>query len=568
MSRIRIVPVAVAVLALGWVTRSAACPFCSVESLTLTEEMDSANAVVVARLVKEALPPDTKPDGLGGFGVADPETGKATFEIVEILKGKESLVGIKEVKAIFYEAPSRDKLYLIRGVGEPPEWTIPFALSDTAVGYVKQLPTLPKEGPERIKFFLKYLEHEDSLLAQDSYDEFARAPYEDVKAIKEQMDREQLLAWIESPHVSPSRRRLFLTLLGVCGQPEDLARLEQMILSDAKVLAPAAEAISSVSVGSSGPIATMLLPEMVRAEERRRKLGLDALIGCYVVLGGPERMDVVDRRFLQGTQEEISHTYTVLMALRILTDGMEVLPPERAAASARLLLDNRDFADQVIPDLARWGDWSVVDRLADMFRKAEKQSYVREPVVTYMDIAAEQPGDIGEKARVAIAEFETMDPDSVERARSLAAFGMLARARGDDPSEAPPSATRETAEAAEAAAADTGESATAGDLVAEETPVSEIPDPAAGLPTTYNETEAAEVATVDAEATSEPEVVEVQPAANGEAEPSSEPVQVSVSKPAVEPLAEPSRGWIIGLPLLGGVLFMGLFWIILRAGPG
>ena len=43
----------------------------------------------------------------------------------------------------------------------------------------------------------------------------------------------------------------------------------------------------------------------------------------------------------------------------------------------RLLLDNPDFADQVIPDLARWEDWSVMDRLVEMFKAGDEKSYVR-----------------------------------------------------------------------------------------------------------------------------------------------------------------------------------------------
>ena len=36
-----------------------------------------------------------------------------------------------------------------------------------------------QSGADRLAFFQEYLEHEDPLLAQDAYDEFARAPYAD-----------------------------------------------------------------------------------------------------------------------------------------------------------------------------------------------------------------------------------------------------------------------------------------------------------------------------------------------------------------------------------------------------
>ena len=36
------------------------------------------------------------------------------------------------------------------------------------------------------------------------------------------VNRPQLIAWIEDGSVGPSSRRLYLTLLGVCGKPEDV----------------------------------------------------------------------------------------------------------------------------------------------------------------------------------------------------------------------------------------------------------------------------------------------------------------------------------------------------------
>ena len=38
-------------------------------------------------------------------------------------------------------------------------------------------------------FFLDYLEDQDEMLARDAYDEFAKSPYDDVKALKSDIDR-------------------------------------------------------------------------------------------------------------------------------------------------------------------------------------------------------------------------------------------------------------------------------------------------------------------------------------------------------------------------------------------
>ena len=85
-----------------------------------------------------------------------------------------------------------------------------------------------------------------------------------------------------------------------------------------------------------------------------------------------------------------------IMALRFHGEEGDAVPKERLLASMRLLLDNPEFADQVIPDLARWEDWSVLDRLIEMYKQGDEKSYIRQPVVTYLTVASEQPGEVGE----------------------------------------------------------------------------------------------------------------------------------------------------------------------------
>ena len=89
---------------------------------------------------------------------------------------------------------------------------------------MRKLLDLPEEGPDRLAFYQDYLEHEDPLLAQDSYDEFARAPYDTVIGLKDRMQHDKLVEWIHDVELAPSRRRLYLTMLGVCGNESDLLR--------------------------------------------------------------------------------------------------------------------------------------------------------------------------------------------------------------------------------------------------------------------------------------------------------------------------------------------------------
>lgn len=85
-------------------------------------------------------------------------------------------------------------------------------------------------------------------------------------------------------------------------------------------------------------------------------------------------------------------------------------------ASLRLLLEEPKLADLVIADLARWQDWSAIDRLVELFEQAEADNiFVREPIVNYLR-ACPLP-----QAADAIAKLEKIDPEAVRRA-TLAAF--------------------------------------------------------------------------------------------------------------------------------------------------
>lgn len=572
--------------------RVAACPFCAAETQTLTEELADCEVAIFAKLL-EAAPgaaPTNEasakeaPDGLDG-GVAesqnyDPNTGRARFAVIEALKGAELVEGTREVEAIFFGDPTSDTLYLIRGIGDPYEWTIPFEVSEKAAQYIRDLKALPESGPKRTAYFFDFLQDEDPLLAQDAYEEFARAPYSDLKANSEKLKVETLWQWINSPETSPSRRRLYFTMLGIAGGPQDVPQIERMLLSDVRVSMPAAEATAAVCVASGGPLAAGVFAEMVASKERHDKLGLDAMTACYLALRGPEGLEVIDGRYLADQQADYSHIYSVLMALRFLAEEPGPVPMDRVLKSARLLLDHPDFADQVVTDLARWEDWDSLDRLVELFIRSSRDSrlkYVREPVVNYLDVAAQQPGAVGDRARGAQQYLEAIDPESFVRARRLGAFGALAMARGGGTTatgetrgggESPPAppATFEGPDLPPAVSAEDG-----------------IVDPAieAGAPSFVNGEEAAagvEALRNDPAADPDPspslaEVGHLQGEKSGQDEETAEPINVEPTPEAPTQLgapvaapAAPNRFVLLATPIAAFVFFVGFFWIILRGG--
>ncbi len=523
---VRLAALFVLIVAIGKAPHADACPFCSAPMQTLNQEIASADAALIAQLIEPMTPAAVASST--GVGVADGTMASAKFRIVKVLRGEEKLDGAEEIEVVYFGEDPPEKKFLITGLAaitpEKIEWTTPVPLSERAVQYVEALPSLPEAGAERLLFFQEHLEDEDPLLAQDSYDEFARAPYEEIVALGPNMKRERLLQWINDPAVGPSGRRQYLTFLGICGKPEDVGMLEELMHYDYQLMKPGiAATIANTGVAGNG-IGMGLIDEMVHADDRRKKESLDSLIACYLKLKGPSGLELVNEKFLGNPTVEYKHLHSAIMALRFHGEETDVLPREKLLESMRLALDHKEFADQVIPDLTRWQDWDVMPRLVTMFKEAPKDDWIRQPVASYVLVAVEQPGEVGERAKVALAELTALDPETVERAESLSAFSFLARA-------ATPTAS------AEGAAAATGGT----------TPV----EGGAAMATV----EGATVEGVKGEG--------VTAATSGEKAAKAAAKPAGVALPAAA-LPVPSRVKIIGIPLLAALVLLAIFAVLLR----
>lgn len=524
---------------------AACCPFCSVTSQTLSEESRAADAVVLAKLVKEADAAGPTGDKLG---TASANSGTATFEIMEVIRGENFVKSGQPIDVVYFGPSDREQVFMITGIsGDKMDWITPLPLSAAGIDYVRKLPSIPASGADRLAFFQDYLEHPDPLLGQDAYDEFGRAPYNDLHDLKPRIYHDKLVKWILDPEVPPARRRLYFTMLGVCGSEADVPMLESLIVSNYATKQPFAEQLVRTGLSLGGPVGLPALAELAKLDERRKKLGLDALVACYLTLRGGDGLDLIDEQFLKKPGVEYTHIYSTVMALRFHGDEpTSKVPKQRLLASMRLLLDNPDFADQVPIDLSRWGDWSVLDRLVEMYKRADKNGYIRQPVVSYLTVASEEPGDVGARAKAALADLEKLDPEGVKQARSLAAFGSLARARAGNGVADTPATTDVTVSQGGAADPTGGFGASASDVAAEsDTPASKIPDP-----TEFSGEEEGKVEQKGEAAKPQAAVVSVG------------------SAPAEVPAARTHAEWplVVGLPLVAAAALMGVYWVILRFG--
>ena len=137
-------------------------------------------------------------------------------------------------------------------------------------------------------------------------------------------------------------------MLAICGKPEDSSLLESMIKSE--------------------------IPEA--------RAGLDALLAAYLTLKGEKGLELVKESILDNPHSPFADIYSAVMALRFHGTETNILPKESVVAAMHRLLERPELADLVIPDLARWNDWSQVAKVSELFEKAtDETNWVRVPVI-------------------------------------------------------------------------------------------------------------------------------------------------------------------------------------------
>jgi len=371
-STISTAAVALALVAVaGTVQAAVACPFCSAASQTFSEELATMDVAVIAKLVK-LPPPSSKPGD---------EIQKATFEVTNVIKGEGLAKAQDKIETLYFGDGTLGKSFLVMGISPPQTmWSTPLPLTDRGIKYLTEIVKLPKDGSERLVFFQQYLEDADEMLARDAYDEFARAPYAQLKAIKAQLHHDQVVGWIKSPDIPASRRRLYLVILGITGSEKDLPMIEEFMTSS----------------------------------DRKAKSGLDALIACYLTLKGEAGLPLVEKLFLANAKADYADTYAAIMAIRFHGSEGGIIDSKRLVKALHPMLERAELADLVIPDLAKWEDWSVTDKLFDLYKNANAQnSWVRVPVVNYLRVCPLP------KAKELLQECEKIDPAAVKRANTF-----------------------------------------------------------------------------------------------------------------------------------------------------
>jgi hypothetical protein len=358
------------------------CGLCT-ERQSLTQSRDQSDALLLVQFIS------SEPDY-----IAKDLIGRSTFEVVHAAWDVNGLPDAGEsITVNDHRNANPGDLFLVLGSLQPRvHWGAARQCTIDGFDYLRRAPPARAEPAVRLHYYLQFLEHPDPLIADDAAFEIFRADFRDLAALAPVMRPDLLRKWVVRPELTGDRLAAYGLLLGLCGGPEDADVLKQVIVS------PTTEF----------------------------RLGIDYVVAGYLLLAGAQGLDVLDEAKLRNADALFSETYAVMQALRFLRrEAPERIPNERLCASMRILLDRADYADLVIIDLTRWEDWSVTDRLMDLYDKpdfttpAMKRAIVRYYLHQRHVGLASPDADAAEYVRSAeqhLAEIRRVDPGTVQQA--------------------------------------------------------------------------------------------------------------------------------------------------------
>ena len=334
-----LVAIAMMLIASNW---AVCCPFCSAPSLTLSEQVAQADAVVLVKWI-------------GGEVAEISDAGSTEFEIVEVVQrpdeGKLAKGG--KISLIRYRAAKPGDQFILFGTKTDSaiEWGSPLEVSKSGYEYIRNTPKPGLRADEQLRYFIKYLETDDKMIADDAFGEFANASYADVAKLSAELPRDNLRKWLTSKDVAPGRTGLYGMMLGLCGHDEDAKVMEDKIFEQTDDF----------------------------------RLGIDGIMGGYLLQTGAKGLTLLEEKKFKDKKAPFSETYAAMSSVRFMWQyGNGRISADRLRESMRLLLDRPELADLVIADLSRMKDWSVQDKLMGMYDEETNIPSVKRAIVRYM----------------------------------------------------------------------------------------------------------------------------------------------------------------------------------------
>jgi hypothetical protein len=350
---------------------AAACPFCKPLGPTLCQSRAAASITALAE-------------------VEGPSAKRATkVKLHRVFDAQRSADQSSHLTIPLDLAATPGTLLLIFGMGErdaAPEalaWHA-VAVNEISYAYFARAPAVGAKGADRLKYFARFLEHPDSVVAEDAWLEFAHAPFEDVAVVADTLASPRMRKWLVNPGVPPYRKGFYGLALGLASEPaERRANAE-------------------------------LLRTLILEPQDDFRAGFDGILSGYLMIAGPRALELVDSRYLANPKSADGDVRHALAALRFYNEYGHEIAAERLNAAVRHLLVRPEFAEAAVTDLARGKDWDAVDQVARLYSEPQyAQSATRRAIVGFLLACPGAP------AVEALNRLREADPKGVAEAEQV-----------------------------------------------------------------------------------------------------------------------------------------------------
>ncbi|MEX2287546.1 MAG: hypothetical protein WD648_10690 [Planctomycetaceae bacterium] len=337
-------------------------------------------------------------------GVPDQSDQPASrqFEVVKVAKGDKALVSTGDRIMVPGRREAKDgQLFLLvgganeKGAKEKITWYGIVSVTSPCFEYIAAAPAPDRPPRERIAYFVGHTESTDPQIRDDAFSELAYIQYEEFLPLAKDLPAEKLRTWLADPGIADQRRNLYALMLGIAGDEQDI---------------------------------DLLLKTIGEPREAFRER-LDAAMVGYLHLSGEKGLDYLEQTRLKNQKAPFAETYAAMQAIRLMwRHEPGKIRNEKLQESMRLLLDNPDLADLVIYDLARFKDWSVQDRVMEMYGVPPNNSRpIKRAIVRYLLVCAYDPPNNAagavpehmEKAKRNLANLRKRDPKTVNEAEKF-----------------------------------------------------------------------------------------------------------------------------------------------------
>jgi len=334
-----------------------ACAIClSAVTVTTGQKLDASDQVALAAF---------HPDG-------------RQFVLTETIKGNVSIGSIVEASVDRSDIPPPEdgKLYLIARNAMSGRWTDFGIIKAESADWLRQLvktndgrtKARPRAWPvidpaqaaadstnwaTRLPLVTPHLESDDPLVAEIAFAELSRAPYEEMRALKSNIDAGKVRHWVNDPALE-KRHDAYLLLLGIAGGPDDASMLEQRLAA-------------AHSAQDGNHVAAMLAADLE--------------------LRGQARVAWIEENYLLDQRRSLPEIEAALLALNVQGGANSGTIPRQRVVDAylRFIRERPPMSGFVATYLSDWKAWDAVPAYIAVLRKnAVKDPATQFQILVYL----------------------------------------------------------------------------------------------------------------------------------------------------------------------------------------